>query len=670
MAVQTTYPGVYIDEFAPGAPIEGVGTSTAAFIGLAPKGTFDAPTKLTSWDQFLNEFGTQPVPGGYLWYAVRGFFDNGGQVCYVVRASNGRYDEWDLQVRSGTELALQARARAQGASNIQLTVTSVNLLPAGTAAFRPGAAAIASVVTNREIVLGANQAIEFRPADFIVIGGSPNPVQVIGRTGDTLRLATDPNPAPAAGDSVELANLPAGATSLRIFVPAPPPLPQNCLVPGSILTIDTTLQGGSTESQIIESVQTEFLAGGNVSYRVNLQDGLRNPIALGIADPAVAVTHEGFSLTITVGVTPNVLDNVSLEKVHPRYLLSLVNDNPDSPITLTRPQPPPTVPLPGSLPVAGTFGPTRAGVAENLTTIGTNEFQNALDALRQIDDVNIVAVPDAMINLPAVDPPAIHQATIAHCEQLADRFAVLDAKRPISTPAPLLEPLFGAGSVDEQRNGVDSTRGYAALYYPWLQVRPARGGDPILVPPSGHVCGIFARSDIQRGVHKAPANELVNGVLGVQRTMSDIEQGQLNIRGVNVLRVFAAGGRVTLWGARTTATDRNWQYVNVRRLFLYLEESIQDGIRWAVFEPNNPSLWKKLKRSIVDFLMRAYRDGAFGGATPEDSFYVRIDEALNPESERRLGRLYIEIGVRPAYPAEFIIVRIGIWLGGGDVKES
>jgi Bacteriophage tail sheath protein len=234
----------------------------------------------------------------------------------------------------------------------------------------------------------------------------------------------------------------------------------------------------------------------------------------------------------------------------------------------------------------------------------------------------------------------------------------------------LLEPLFGGGSVDEQRNGVDSTRGYAALYYPWLLVRPARRGDPILVPPCGHVCGIYARSDNQRGVHKAPANELVNGALGVQRTMSDIEQGQLNIRGINVLRIFAAGGRVNLWGARTTATDRNWQYVNVRRLFLYLEESIQEGIRWAVFEPNNPSLWKKLKRTITDFLMRSYRDGAFGGATPEDSFYVRIDEALNPESERRLGRLYIEIGVRPAYPAEFIIVRIGIWLGGGEVNEA
>jgi phage tail sheath protein FI len=321
--------------------------------------------------------------------------------------------------------------------------------------------------------------------------------------------------------------------------------------------------------------------------------------------------------------------------------------------------------VPGSLPAAGAPALGTVGVQEDLTTLGDQDLIDALDTLREVDDVNLVSVPDCMAQLAGVTPANVQQAAIAHCEQLADRFAVLDAL----APAPG-QPLFGANSVDEQRNGLDSERGYGALYYPWLQVRPAGRGDPVLVPPSGHVCGIMARSDNTKGVHKAPANELVNGALGVQRTMSDVDQGQLNVRGINVLRVFGAGGRVTLWGARTTATNRNWQYVNVRRLFLYCEESIQEGIRWAVFEPNNPSLWKKLKRSISEFLMRSFRDGAFGGADPETSFYVRIDEALNPESERRLGRLYIEVGIRPAYPAEFIIVRIGIWAGGSEVNEA
>ena len=141
------------------------------------------------------------------------------------------------------------------------------------------------------------------------------------------------------------------------------------------------------------------------------------------------------------------------------------------------------------------------------------------------------------------------------------------------------------------------------------------------------------------------------------------------MQGINVIRVFKTGGRPLVWGARTTATDRNWQYINIRRLFLFLEESIEEGIRWAVFEPNNRLLWQKLKRTITEFLDRVRRDGALFG-TREEAFYVRIDDALNPPSTQRLGRLYIEIGVRPTYPAEFIIVRIGIWHGGSEITEA
>ena len=152
--------------------------------------------------------------------------------------------------------------------------------------------------------------------------------------------------------------------------------------------------------------------------------------------------------------------------------------------------------------------------------------------------------------------------------------------------------------------------------------------------------------------------------------LTDAEQGPLNLMGINVLRVFGGRGQPIVWGARTVASNRNWQYVNIRRLFLFLEESIAEGIRWAVFEPNNLKLWQKLKQSVTEFLTRVWRDGALFGATAEEAFYVRIDEALNPASTRRLGRLYIEVGVRPSYPAEFIVVRIGIWSGGAEVSES
>ena len=152
--------------------------------------------------------------------------------------------------------------------------------------------------------------------------------------------------------------------------------------------------------------------------------------------------------------------------------------------------------------------------------------------------------------------------------------------------------------------------------------------------------------------------------------MSDIDQGELNKRlNINVIRVFQTGGRPVVWGARTTATDTNWQYVNIRRLFIFIEKSIQRGIRGSVFEPNNLELWQKLKRTISAFLAQQWRDGALFGATEKDAFYVRIDEVINPPDQRALGRLNIEIGVKPAYPAEFIVVRIGIWQGGSDITE-
>jgi phage tail sheath protein FI len=300
----------------------------------------------------------------------------------------------------------------------------------------------------------------------------------------------------------------------------------------------------------------------------------------------------------------------------------------------------------------------QGGGNEDLTAVGDSEFLRALDTLRGIDDVNLVAIPDSQ-------SATTQQALIMHCEETADRFAVLDAQAALPPFGTL-----GTPGIDTQRLGLDSTRGYAALYYPWLRVSPVRGGPPILIPPSGHVAGIIARSDASRGVHKAPANEIVNGAVAVERVLSDVEQGQLNMAGINVIRVFASGGRPTLWGARTTATDASWTHVSTRRLFLFLEESIQEGIRWAVFEPNGLPLWQKLRRTITEFLMRVWRDGALFGSKPEEAFYVRIDEVLNPFTEQALGRLTIEVGVRPTYPAEFIVVRIGIWPGGEAISEG
>jgi hypothetical protein len=171
-------------------------------------------------------------------------------------------------------------------------------------------------------------------------------------------------------------------------------------------------------------------------------------------------------------------------------------------------------------------------------------------------------------------------------------------------------------------------------------------------------------TDQSRGVYKAPANVPIQGALGLQSQLANADQGPLNLLGINILRVFPEQSQPLVWGARTTSTDSDWQYINVRRLFIYLEQSIEQGIRWAVFEPNNPMLWGKLKRTITEFLNRVESDGGI------QDFYVRIDATLNPPASQALGQLYMEVGIQPTYPAEFIILRIGIWQGGSSVTES
>lgn len=646
MAVRVSYPGVYIDEFAPGAPIQGVSTSVAAFVGPAKKGPIDKPIRITSWDQFMDEFGEQPVSGSYLWHAVRGFFDNGGQTCFIVRASNGTYSQGVLENRVADEV-VRVKARKPGTppAPLEIGVSSASLIQ-GASLYQPQGQA--DTIAGRTLTMSsADEAVQFRPGDWLDIDGTR--AQVVRVSGDEITVDRVPNVAvPAA---VRLADLRAGDQTLRIETANPvQPLPPDTLIAGTVLTFG---HNGTSETRVVQAVQAEYMQTNpnpTITYRVMLREGLET--AIDMTNP-VTVQSEELDLQVAQGGSgPNYL-GLGVDAAHERYFIQELNDN-DQSVELELIEPPPTAPLPQGLPDDQQVA-LAGGTNEDTANIGDLEYVKAIDTLREIDGVNLVAAPGRT-------SAAVQQALIAHCEQMGDRFAVLDAA--------FGAPMFGDNSVEVQRRSVDSTRGYAALYYPWLKALSLATGKEILVPPSGHVMGIMARVDDARGVFKAPANENVNGAIGVQTTMSNQEQGLLNLAGINVIRVFQPGGRPRLWGARTTATDRNWQYVNIRRLFLYLEKSIQTGIEWAVFEPNNLQLWQKLRRTITEFLTREWRAGALFGATAADAFYVRIDETLNPFSEQALGRLNIEIGVRPSFPSEFIVVRIGIWQGGSDVNES
>lgn len=645
MTTPVSYPGVYIQEFTPGAPIQGVGTSTAGFLGPSGAGPLNEPTRVTSWDAFKRQFGETPLDGFYLWYAVRGFFENGGQVCYVTRVSNASHEALVLDDRSGgpaPTIRVWARAPGDLTPNVEVTVADAQLV-SGAELFRPTATVSSSsgaaITTDN-----ADDAARFRPGDEITINGTDT-TAVVRVEGAVLRVAAEI--AASNGDTLRLADLESGDTTFRVEDAAG-------LSSGSVIRL---AQDGTTEDAIVGSVIVEVLSATETTYRVTLASGLTNGYDLsGGANPVTVESFE-FDLTVTQGAETATYEDLSMRPEHPTYFRNVINNDDDGLIFAAPVEPPNTTTAPDNRPAVVASQALTGGANDDPTALTPTDYSNALAALEAIDDVNFIATPDST-------DISVQLALIAHCENMHDRFAILDAPRGA--------PLFGTDSVEIRRNAVTSANGFAALYYPWLRVAPAAGTDPILVPPSGHVAGIYARTDTNRGVHKAPAgNEAtVNGALGVERTMSDTDQGLLNLQGIDVIRVFRPGGRPVVWGARTTASNTNWQYVNIRRLFLFLEESIEEGIRWAVFEPNNLQLWQKLKRTINEFLLRVWRDGALFGATAEEAFYVRIDEALNPFSEQALGRLNIEIGVRPTYPAEFIIVRIGIWSGGSEVSES
>ncbi|WP_026361397.1 phage tail sheath family protein [Amycolatopsis nigrescens] len=304
-----------------------------------------------------------------------------------------------------------------------------------------------------------------------------------------------------------------------------------------------------------------------------------------------------------------------------------------------------TVPAP---PPAGTT-PAKVDAQEY---VGDLADRTGFGGLETIDEITMVSMPDLMSAyqrgmIDAEGVRTVQLAAISHCEQMGDRVAVLDA------PPGLNAQRVRAWRMDEA--GYDSR--YATLYYPWIKVFDPASGRNELVPPSGHVAGVWARSDGERGVHKAPANEVIRGAVDLELSLSKGEQDLLNPIGVNCIRSFSGRG-VRIWGARTLSSDPAWRYLNVRRLFNYLEESILIGTQWVVFEPNDDRLWSSIRRNISAFLHEEWRRGSLFGRTADEAFFVKCDRENNPQESIDLGQVVCEIGVAPVKPAEFVIFRL------------
>ncbi len=304
--------------------------------------------------------------------------------------------------------------------------------------------------------------------------------------------------------------------------------------------------------------------------------------------------------------------------------------------------------------------------------IGDEAERTGINGLVVKEDVTMVVVPDLITatrdsdgNVDMETYQAVQVAAVAHCTKMANRMAILDAPPGLS-PEKVRAWLAGAnvGSM------------FSSVYYPWIKISnplatPQAPSQPktILVPPSGHVAGVWAGSDASRGVWKAPANETVLGALDVETEITTVEQGTLNPEGINVIRAFGTRG-IRVWGARTTETDdASWRYINVRRLFNNIEVSIKDGTNWAVFEPNDRALWAKVKRTINAFLIGYWRAGALFGASASEAFFVKCDDENNPPESIDQGLLIIDVGIAPVKPAEFVVFRITQISGGREGGE-
>ena len=454
-----------------------------------------------------------------------------------------------------------------------------------------------------------------------------------GTWGDRIKVEISEPRYPTA--SLATVDIAAGATAARVKS-------INGFGPGDVVEI---ADGEATQQVVLTAV-----AGDEVRWAPAHAARARFD-----ATGPTRLTALEFRLVLSFESAVEEFDHLSAEPRSDKYAVSIVNGRSRLVRVVDR-RPHPEL---ADAPVATES--TLRGGHEGLEQLTADDFvgfsagpgaRRGLGALDDIDDIGLLAMPDLMAaprlsaRFGVADIRAVQAAMVADCERRKDRFAILDAPESCGTEA-----------LREWRRNVDTR--YAALYYPWLRVNGAGARDAVrTIPPSGHVAGVYARSDRERGIHKAPANELLEEVVGLDRALSLEVQGLLTHEHVNCLRAFPGRG-IRIWGARTLSSDEAWRYVNVRRLVTMIERSIEEGTQWAVFEDNTPDLWKQVVRSISGFLRELTRRGFLVGETDEEAYYVKCDEETNPPEVIDAGQLVCEIGVAPVRPAEFIVFRIG-----------
>lgn len=561
-------PGVYVEEYdnSPRS-IEGVGTSTAGFIGFAEKGpTIGAPSLVTSFKSFTKQFGgflSEFTHGEYRYLAnsVEQFFINGGTRCFVSRVIPE--DAAAAKKEMGL-LTVEAANEGKWGNRIQISLSTAERRKMQLIA-ESGTGYVAKSVEG------------FREGDLVEVNGEYNRIVTIYDNTVTFEAAF-------TGDVVDKG-----------------------IIPKTVL----------------------YLVTVDVSVRYNDEVENYGELSFNTAAPNYIASQLSKSELVKVSVG-------QLEKL----------GNPVEAVFGEGIQR-------GMLTLDGGFDGTMDKVTP-LTFIGVDEGPGKRTGIQSFLENSTVS----MMAIPGITDPEVIVSLTAHCENLKSRVAVFDMPKDMYKTKDLIE----------YRGIIDSS--YAAMYHPWIQVFDRSSNKSDFVPPSGAVMGIYSRTDINRGVHKAPANEIVF-CTGLKVNYTKAEQDILNPEGINLIRAIPGQG-IRVWGARTASSNTAFKYVNVRRLFIYVEESIKANTNWVVFEPNDATLWQRVSLTISSFLDSMWRTGMLAGASPSEGYFVEIGPSTMSRDDIMNGRLICNIGIAPSRPAEFVIFRVTQHTAesGGEAQES
>lgn len=629
--VQVTYPGVYIQERASGVrTITGVATSIAAFVGYTRRGVPDKAVAITSFADFERGYGGLDHDSP-LSYAVRQFYANGGTQALVVRVATGHATAAFVLEDGTPEPVLDISAASPGSWGNALRFTvghddvrnpdaefSLRVLQLGA-----DGVTLQPLETHRNLNLDASS-----PQYAVsVVNGASSVIRLarralaFGQTGfalgtDTAALAFPLDPAERA-----IAGTLDGATPFRFTARAGPF--------ADIGEIVTAFNDAIADAGIVGLAASEADADGAAGTGF---------VRLGSTTPG-----ESSSVVMAAGAFGGLAAMLGLGLANGGR--EFTGSAQHRPAAVALPAPPPAPQLPGPS-TPGVDG-VRAGPIE---LVGSESAKTGIHALLDTDLFNLLVIPETF-DMTDAQAAAVIAPAVALCEARR-AFYILDAPagKTLATIAPWA-------------NGVTQTRN-AAVYFPAVRiVDPLDGLRPRAMPPSGTLAGVFARTDATRGVWKAPAgtDATLNGVIDLALPVNDLENGQLNPRGINVLRSFPAYGRV-VWGARTMrgadAQADEYKYVPIRRLALFLEESLYRGTQWVVFEPNDEPLWAQIRLNLGVFMNGLFRQGAFQGSTPQEAYFVKCDKETTTQADRNLGIVNIEVGFAPLKPAEFVVITI------------